>query len=671
MAPNPWERRKPANAATTARTSPPNRPTQQNRQQGGGNNDRRPPGNNPPRNNGGDRGNNPPMPSTWLDAEQEPQSDNSASFVEYLRWMRPYDDDKRQKNIINGTKVQILDMAADEANYGQRLTKLTDRTKLLAGKGNYFEAQCSWRIRVGGHRGPESILLPAFDALGMPYIPSSTLRGVARTQAIREIMTEEGLNWKEAEKRVAPWFGSLEAKGSDRAGKVVFFDAYPLPKQPGLAVDMANNIWKWDNNQLQYSPNPNPFLSLKEPSFLVGIRLASGCDDPEILNRVKKWLQAGLQAGIGSQVNSGYGQMLVAGAGKSGDEFFQVKFALEGQLIHGQQKFTQWNWNDKSDNERNHKWEMRGKAEAEVRAIAFKSMLRYWFRTFALGVLSPQLVQQWEAKLFGGINPNREWGWVSVDLSNGKVIQPEPRPNRDGKNDPCGEQEGILSLHYSAQTPINQRESIKTLLSNLTWMMFRLGGIGQGARRPRYSRKTQDRAPWYRGSTLFPEDNDAFWKLPESAKNFRDLFQQRLHGFYTALGQITKQQVNPKQPLALQPVGNHAWLEAVDRNCRIVVLSEPPNNKSNKPYALDVLHKQFHDLENQRFTDAKSLCGGVKKDYYPQNNREVKRDVTPSPIWMADLDEYQVVTVFGATENPRRNYLQSLGNSAVQIWPFQ
>lgn len=637
-----WEKPKLANAAATAKTNPPNK--QPNKQQGGGNND------------------NPPKPSPWLDAEQEPQSDNSASFVEYLRWMRPADDPQK-----DGTKVQILDMAADEANYGQRLTKLTDRTKLLAGKGNYFEAQCSWRIRVGGHRGPESILLPAFDALGMPYIPSSTLRGVARTQAIREIMTEEGLNWKEAEKRVAPWFGSLEAKGSDRAGKVVFFDAYPLPKQAGLAVDMANNIWKWENNQLQYSPNPNPFLSLKEPSFLVGIRLASGCDDPEILNRVKKWLQAGLQAGIGSQVNSGYGQMLVAGAGKSGDEFFQVKFALEGQLIHGQQKFTQWNWND-----RNQQWQMRGQANAEVRAIAFKSMLRYWFRTFALGVLSPQLVQQWEARLFGGINPNREWGWVRVDLSNGKVIQPEPRPNRDGKNDPCGEQEGILSLHYSAQTPINQRESIKTLLSNLTWMMFHLGGIGQGARRPRYSRKTQDRAPWYRGSTLFPEDNDAFWKLPESHKDFRDLFQQRLQGFYTALGQITKQQVNPKQPLALQPVSNHAWREAVDRNCRIVVVSKPPNNKSNKPYALDVLHKQFHDLENQKkFTDAKSLCGGVKKDYYPQNNREVKRDVTPSPIWMADLDEYQVVTVFGATENPRRNYLQSLGNSAVQIWPFQ
>ncbi len=84
-----------------------------------------------------------------------------------------------------------------------------------------------------------------------------------------------------------------------------------------------------------------------------------------------------------------------------------------------------------------------------------------------------------------------------------------------------------------------------------------------------------------------------------------------------------------------------------------------------------MLHKQFHELENQRFTDAKSLCGGVRRDRYPQNNSQVNRDVTPSPIWLADLGKYQVLTVFGATDNPRKNYLQSLGNSAEQIWPFR
>jgi hypothetical protein len=40
------------------------------------------------------------------------------------------------------------------------------------------------------------------------------------------------------------------------------------------------------------------------------------------------------------------------------NEFLRVEFALEGQLIHGHQMFTQWNWND-----RRNEYQMRGKAQ--------------------------------------------------------------------------------------------------------------------------------------------------------------------------------------------------------------------------------------------------------------------------------------------------------------------
>jgi CRISPR-associated protein Cmr6 len=387
-------------------------------------------------NGGGNGGKNPPHPSPWLDPDNEPNPAATASFVEYLRWMREPDSDYKDP-----TKVQILQMAQDGANYSARLTQLTKRTELIAGKENTFQVKCSWRIRVGGHRGPESILLPAFDALGMPYIPSSTLRGVARCQAIREIMATEKMGWKEAEKRVAPYFGSLDAENErDRSGKVVFLDAYPLSSQSGgLAVDMANNIWSWEGNSLKYSPNPNPFLSLKEPTFLIGLRLVSACSNPEILKRVKQWLIAGLQSGIGSQVNTGYGELIRAGVGKPASEFFSIEFSLEGQLIHGRQKFTQWQWND-----RRNQWQMRGLADAEVRPVAFKSMLRYWFRSLALGLLDrvdQDKVKEWEAKLFGAITPQQR-GWVKFEIREGRVTQREPRPNFQGKDDACGEQVG-------------------------------------------------------------------------------------------------------------------------------------------------------------------------------------------------------------------------------------
>ncbi len=141
---------------------------------------------------GGGGGNNqPPQPSPWLNPEIPIQPDTSASFVEYLRWMRSADDSYKDP-----TKVEILQKAQDNSDYRKRLDQLNRRTQLLAKGGVTFQVKSTWRIRVGGHRGPESILLPAFDALGIPYIPSTTLRGVARTAAIREIMARDKIQGK-------------------------------------------------------------------------------------------------------------------------------------------------------------------------------------------------------------------------------------------------------------------------------------------------------------------------------------------------------------------------------------------------------------------------------------------------------------------------------------------
>jgi CRISPR-associated protein Cmr6 len=609
------------------------------------------------RSGGNGDGSNPPLPSPWLDPDNEPNPAATASFVEYLRWMREPDSDYKDP-----TKVQILQMAQDGANYSARLTQLTKRTELIAGKENTFQVKCPWRIRVGGHRGPESILLPAFDALGMPYIPSSTLRGVARNQAIREVMVQEQLDWKAAEKCpiIARHFGSLEAEDSAKcAGKVVFLDAYPLPNQKELvAMDMANNIWNWEGNSLNYSPNPNPFLSLKEPTFLIGLRLASGCKDTKILRQVRDWLIAGLQSGIGSQVNTGYGELIEAGKVTLKNEFYRLQFTLEGQLIHGGQKFTRWNWSDSRQ-----QWQMRGLAEAEVRPVAFKSMLRYWFRMFALGVLEPSQAQAWEAKLFGAINPKKQQSWVKVGILNGRVTQREPRPNYQGRDDDCGEQQGIFTLAFSEEAAEDKQEAITQLFRNLTWMMFHLGGIGQGARRPCYSRKTRERAPWYRGSTLTPESDEAFWELPDTVAEFGQLFQQLLQDFYRALEKLSGYQINYRSPKSAGDVSRDKWVEAVDKNCNIVVCAG--DEDFGKPYALAVLHSQDLKVQDRR----------GREDYDGNLCGTVGNKVKPSPVWIADLGNYQVVTVFGATQNPRKKYLEELRartsrKNYVQIWPF-
>ena len=101
-------------------------------------------------------------------------------------------------------------------------------------------------------------------------------------------------------------------------------------------------------------------------------------------------------------------------------------------------------------------------------------------------------------------------------------------------------------------------------------------------------------------------------------------------------------------------------------NAKIIVVSNKDDD--NKGYALETLHEYFHKLETPNYSEAKNLCGGVNKDY-PFLNRNTKREVIPSPVWIADLGNYQVVTVFGANENPRRKYLETLQNK-VQIFPL-
>ncbi|MEB3147589.1 MAG: RAMP superfamily CRISPR-associated protein, partial [Sphaerospermopsis sp.] len=340
-------------------------------------------------------------------------------------------------------------------------------------------------------------------------------------------------------------------------------------------------------------------------------------------------------------------------------EFFRVEFVIEGQLIHGRQKLKDIKQPYQKDRDGNFRLSQ-GKlkpdtiSNPEVRPVAFKSMLRYWFRTFALGILEPGQVQEWENNIFGGINPSKQFGWLMVRVLEGKTI----RDNAANRNDDFGEQSGILTLNYSPEIPQSQKQNLEKLIKNLTWLMFHLGGIGQGARRPLYSRKDRNppRPPWYRGCNLttqiITESDDNFWTLPDNTRQFQELFKTKIRNFYEAL-QALGVNFNSRQLRTCGIVRNNQWTEAIDANCRIFVCSG--DEQFGKSYALSVLHSD--ELKFNNNYDG-NLCGKT------QGNR-----VIPSPIWIADLGDYQVVTVFGANENPRRKYLETLQNK-LQIFPL-
>ena len=551
-----------------------------------------------------------------------PQPANHASFIEYLRWMRVKSHDG---TIDGGTIIQLLQNFEDN-DFSINLKRLTERTQKLAHE--WFEATCPWRIRVGGARGPESILLPAFDALGMPYIPSSTLKGVARAIALKENSAAEV-------KRI---FGDLDPHSS--MGQVIFLDAYPLPGedlQGGLMPDMTNAIWKWSGTTPpKYDTNPNVFLSLKESTFVIGLRRGTGCEEITF-NQVKQWLIKGLTQGIGSRVNTGYGALDVK------DEklikkkiILLVSFKLTGQLIHGQQAFTQWEL-------KKGKWKFPGIAEAEVRPTVFRSMLRYWFRALALGVLSNREVRDLEMQIFGGIDADLpQTGLFRLEVQ-GQVERDNARLTHKGKEEDYGLITGNLIIRYSSQTASlsqGKKQSLEEMIKNLTWLMFHLGGVGQGARRPCYSRQNRASAPWWRGATLTARSKDEFWHVPGNVTKLTQKFQQRLKDFYKALEQFRSEgTIDYLHPRAVTIPTTNSWSEAIDSHCQIVCVAG--DAKNNKPFALAVLH-QLGRSDNGYNPD---LCGATQ---------------IPSPVWIAKVGGLQVVTVFGSTEKPRRDYVAAL-----------
>ena len=614
---------------------------------------------------GGGNGGNNQEPSPWLMGESPKKIDPSASFVEYLRWMRELNrkpNEKGKDPTDPNTQVQILQMAQEGVNYQERLKVLNQRTQNIAKarQGVYFPVKCPWRIRVGGHRGPESILLPSFDALGVPYLPSSTLTGVARTAAIREFMKDKGMSWKEAEKAIAPYFGSIETNDSkNKAGKVIFLDAYPeASKSAGLAMDMANSIWRWDGDLIgDYSPNPNSFFSLKDVTFMIGICRMSNCDD-DTFGKVKEWLINGLQSGIGSQINSGYGEVFIAGKGVGQKPFFEVNFKLKGQLIHGSQKFENVKQPFQKDRDGRLKTDNRGnlkpnqKAIAEVRPIAFKSMLRYWFRAISRGLMSAQNAKIFESRVFGAIDPQSR-GWLTVRVHDSETIRDVPQRN----NGDVGLQSGTLAFYCSSECPVEQQENIQKLAKSLTWLMFSLGGVGQGARRPCYSRSNRQYAPWYRGAVILIDEDD-FWQFPEEIEKFKNLFQTRLRDFVGALSNISSQDINLRNLQMVGQMRSDNWEEVLDRNCRIVLCYGSKVN--DKAYGLSVLHSNEFKSNGDYNPD---LCGSVRGR------------VKPSPIWINDQGDdekgYQVVTVFGATQEPRKGFVSKLmTGGAIQVFPI-
>ncbi len=208
---------------------------------------------------------------------------------------------------------------------------------------NDTELTSDWRLIVG--LGNESVFetsMTLHHVYGFPYIPGSAVKGIVRSWIITELFGQKSddkgvkvTDLKKAEERALDDKDFIAIFGNtEKAGKVIFFDAYPT-SPPEVDTDIMNpHFGKYYGDQEDKTPPadyltpvPIPFLTVKGTTFrfVLGIRESENSVIPDgsllergrpLLDVAERWLKKALsEHGIGAKTAVGYG--LMSSASKS------------------------------------------------------------------------------------------------------------------------------------------------------------------------------------------------------------------------------------------------------------------------------------------------------------------------------------------------------------------
>lgn len=200
-----------------------------------------------------------------------------------------------------------------------------------------FPRISDWRLVAGlGRKGALETGF-TFNRYGFPYLPGSSLKGLARMAALTELAEKIGTQklddldetlakdeqdaFLESFKKIDTGQQGLDLANLFRkvfgttaqAGCAVFVDAVP-ETLPTLDLDIMNPHYpdyyqgKAPPTNWQ-SPQPIYFLTVAaQTTFLFAVGQRCGAPDQSALEAAKRWLSDGLQTlGIGAKTSAGYG----------------------------------------------------------------------------------------------------------------------------------------------------------------------------------------------------------------------------------------------------------------------------------------------------------------------------------------------------------------------------
>ncbi len=189
--------------------------------------------------------------------------------------------------------------------------RMEECVKILKSQGyNIVEIKMSvkWKLSIGlGYPTPTETSLQIHHTYGVPYIPSSAIKGVLR-------------HWLEQWKVInyiasvplAEVFGKTKGRndGYSSRGKVIFFDAFPEKVEVDLDIINVHYPKYYAGLEPPHdAQNPNPVhfpvVVKGEFKFIVGSKDLGN----EVLNTLMHELKEALATiGIGAKTRSGYGR---------------------------------------------------------------------------------------------------------------------------------------------------------------------------------------------------------------------------------------------------------------------------------------------------------------------------------------------------------------------------
>ena len=180
---------------------------------------------------------------------------------------------------------------------------------------NLYEClfELDYRLKIGAEESIYETSIKLHHIYGIPYIPSSAIKGVVRSYMIYKYFEKE-LNeysdrYNEFEKDILfndddfkYYFGT-----PNKEGNIIFFDAFPVTK-PTIKVDIMNphyGDYYNDDKAPTDTSNPIPieFLTVEDTTFQFFIASKETIDQ-SFINIFKEALQ---NQGIGSKTAIGYG----------------------------------------------------------------------------------------------------------------------------------------------------------------------------------------------------------------------------------------------------------------------------------------------------------------------------------------------------------------------------